>query len=159
MKTFLLLVLSVLALAPAAAQVGKPKLSDLKWISGCWEINKPERKSLISEQWMAPEGNAMMGMSRTVRAGKMTGYEFLRIVEDDNGIHYISKPHQNKDETAFKLVKWTPNHATFENSAHDFPQRIIYELTKPDALSARIEGTMNGKVSGVDFSFVRAKCG
>lgn len=159
MKLFLFLFIPVLAHTPVNAQADKPQLSELKWISGCWEINKPDEKILISEQWMGPEGKAMMGMSRTVRDGKMTGYEFLRIVEDDSGIHYISKPHQNRDDTAFKLVKWKANDVTFENPAHDFPQRIIYRLTKPDALTARIEGTRNGKTSGVDFSFVRTKCG
>jgi len=92
------------------------------------------------------------------RNGKMTAFEFLRIVESDAGIHYISKPSQNKEESAFKLVKSSANEVVFENSTHDFPQRIIYRLTKPDALSSRIEGTMNGKASGVDFPMTRAKC-
>ena len=142
----------------AGAQENKPTLQSLAFISGCWEISKPEKKMIVSEQWMIADGGAMIGMSRTVRNGKMTGFEFLRIVEDDTGIHYISKPSENKEETAFKLVKWAPGDVTFENPTHDFPQRIIYRLTKPDALSARIEGTMNGKASGIDFPMTRAKC-
>ena len=142
-----------------AAQDAKPTIQSLAFISGCWEINVPEKKRLVTEQWMSPVGDAMVGMSRTVRNDKMGAYEYLRIVEDAMGINYISRPSENKEDTAFKLVKWAANEATFENPTHDFPQRIIYKLVKPDALWARIEGTMNGKISGVDFPMTRAKCG
>jgi hypothetical protein len=144
---------------PAFAQNAQPQLSDLAWIAGCWEIDQPEKKRLVTEQWMAPAGDAMIGMSRTMRNGKMAGFEYLRIVRDATGINYISKPSENKDETAFKLIKWSAGSVVFENPTHDFPQRIIYNLTKPDALAARVEGTMNGKLTGVDFPMKRAKCG
>lgn len=154
-----LLVLMLLCAANVLSQNERPKLDDLKWFAGCWQIDQPERKRLVSEQWMSPVGNAMMGMSRTVRDGKMTGFEFLRIVDDGTAINYISKPSENKEETAFTLTKWSPTEAVFENPTHDFPQRIIYRLTKPDSLAARIEGAMNGQQRGVDFPFVRVKCG
>lgn len=158
MRNAAIVVLIVFLIGYANAQDVKLKLDDLKWIAGCWEIDRPERKQLISEQWMSPNGGAMIGMSRTVRNGTMGGFEFLRIVETSAGIHYISKPSENKEETAFKLVKSAPGAVTFENPAHDFPQRIIYKQTKPDTLSARIEGAMNGQSRGIDFSFTRAKC-
>lgn len=154
----LFLVLVFVGTLSVSGQGDKPKLDDLKWIAGCWEINQPDKNRFVSEQWMTPLGGAMLGMSRTVRNGKMTGFEQLRIVEDATGIHYISKPSENKEETAFKLVKWSASEAVFENPTHDFPQRIIYRFSKPDYLSARIEGTMNGKSSGFDFPYVKARC-
>jgi len=158
-KIILVSILTGMFAANIASQDVKPTIQSLAFISGCWEINAPEKKRLVSEQWMSPVGDAMVGMSRTVRNEKMGAYEFLRIVEDSTGINYISRPSQNKEDTAFKLVKWATNEATFENPTHDFPQRIIYKLVKPDQLWARIEGTMNGKVNGVDFPMTRAKCG
>ena len=44
--------------AGAFAQEAKPTLQSLAFISGCWEINKPEKKTLVSEQWMAADGGA-----------------------------------------------------------------------------------------------------
>ncbi len=140
------------------AQEAKPTMESVAFIAGCWEINKPERQSLTNEQWMSPVGGAMIGMARSVRNGKMGSYEYLRIVQDETGIHYIAKPSQSKSETSFKLVKWAANEAVFENPAHDFPQRIIYKLAGTDTLTARIEGTMNGKPTGMDFPYVRGKC-
>lgn len=151
-------VLILSTLYGSAAQNEKPSLNSLAWIAGCWEANRPERKQVVVEHWMTPSGGAMIGMARTVRDGKMTGFEFLRIVEDSTGVRYISKPSQNTDETAFPLLKASVREVVFENLAHDFPQRIIYRQPKPDELHARVEGQMNGKTTGIDFIMKRAKC-
>ncbi len=140
------------------AQEAKPTIDSLNWLSGCWEQNDAAKKRFGSEQWMKPAGQSMLGMSRTVKNGKVSGFEFLRIVEDDSGIHYISRPSQNKEETSFKLIKSGANKVVFENPAHDFPQRIIYRLEKTN-LFARIEGKNNGKLTAIDFPMIKAKCG
>ncbi|MBC7900600.1 MAG: hypothetical protein H7070_11180, partial [Saprospiraceae bacterium] len=122
-----------------------------------WEQNDSVKQRFGAEQWMKPSGGTMIGMSRTIKNGKTVAFEFLRIVQDDNEISYISRPSQNKEETSFKLVKSSANEAVFENPTHDFPQRIIYRLDKTK-LFARIEGTNNGKTMGIDFPMTRAKC-
>lgn len=137
----------------------KPTLSSLGFISGCWEINEPDKKLLVTEQWMKAEGNAMLGMSRSLRKGKLSGFEFLRIVDRDNEIYYISKPSQNKVETAFRLLRLLESEVTFENLKHDYPQRIIYRLVSENNLDARIEGTQGGKMRSVNFPFKRVVCG
>lgn len=156
----MMLAVSIVFCVGARAQGPQPQatIDSFAFLSGCWEINNPERKLLVSEQWMSPAGDAMIGMARSVRNGKLGSYEFLRIVQDGTGIHYVAKPSQSKSETSFKLVKWTADEAVFENPAHDFPQRVIYRLAGTDALAARIEGMMNGKSTGLDFPYVRAKC-
>lgn len=106
---------------------------------------------------MRPAGGMMIGAGRTVKSGKAVDHEFLRIIEDAGSIFYVAKPTANKDETRFKLIKATASEIVFENPAHDFPQRVMYRLDG-EKLFARIEGTQNGKVRGVDFPMVRAKC-
>lgn len=132
-------------------------VDSLSWMAGCWELNVPQRQMTIAEHWMKPSGGTLIGMSRTVRGGKTVEFEFIRIVTTDSGLDYIAKPSSNKEETAFKLVKSSAAEAVFENLAHDFPQRIIYR-SQPDGLFARIEGTQNGKVNGMDIPMKRAKC-
>jgi len=152
-----LLLLAILSL-PVLSEQTKPTIGSLKWLSGCWEQADVAKNRFGSEQWMKPAGQSMLGMSRTVKNGKVSGFEFLRIVEDDSGIHYISRPSQNKEETSFKLIKSGANEVVFENPAHDFPQRIIYRLEKTN-LFARIEGKNNGKLTAIDFPMIKAKCG
>jgi hypothetical protein len=154
--------LSVLALVVClcvvvSGQTPLPKVADLTWLAGCWEMKVESRGLHITEMWMKPAGNAIVGSSRTMRGGTMIDYEFLRIVEDASGIAYISRPSANKADTSFKLVKATPAELVFENLAHDYPQRIIYRVSG-DKLTARIEGTRDGKLRGSDFPYFRVAC-
>jgi hypothetical protein len=121
-------------------------------------MDDAERRLSITEMWSKPDGGTMIGAGRTVKAGKTVGFEFLRITEDNGAMHYISRPSENREETAFKLVKWNDRELIFENLGHDFPQRIIYRGTAKDRLAARIEGEQAGKIKGIDFAYSRTSC-
>lgn len=140
---------------------GKPEkdrlsLNDLKWLAGCWQRGNVQR--MVEEQWMSPSGRTMLGMSRTVTNGKLTEYEFVRLVEDSSGaIHYIAKP-SGQPEASFTLVKTDGTEFVFENPLHDFPQRIVYRSCGPDSLNAHIEGMINGKTRVINFAMSRVRC-
>ena len=122
-------------------QTPKTSLSDLAWLSGCWESNRNGRE--INEQWMKPAGQTMLGMGRTVSKGKTVEYEFVQVRADGDGsIYYVAKP-SGQSEASFKLIKYQNREATFENLEHDFPQRVIYRLEPDGSLFARVEGTSN----------------
>ena len=151
----LLMALSRVGVAQSATTT--VKLSDLGWLAGCWEMQNDKRGLSITEMWMKPEGDAMMGVGRTVKARKVVDFEFLRIIETPMGLAYVSRPSANKDDTSFALIKALANEIVFENPAHDFPQRIIYRR-EGERLHARIEGAKDGKSRGIDFPYNRAKC-
>ncbi len=142
----------VLVPVSAFGQEQKASTDGLGWMAGCWELTARNGTMVISEQWMKPAGGSLIGMSRTVSGGKTVAWEFIRIVTDADGISYVAKPQQNKDETVFKIAKFSPNELVFENPAHDFPQRIIYRNPGPDTLFARIEGMRNWKALGNGYS-------
>lgn len=95
----------------------------------------------------------MVGMSRSVRAGKTTEYEFLQIRDVNGTLAYIAKP-SGSAETLFPLKMIGHGEVVFENPDHDFPQRIIYRRGS-SGITARIEGTVGGKLRGIDFPFAR----
>ena len=68
----------------------KPRIDALDWIAGCWTMASGQ--TAIEEHWMKPAGGTMLGMSRTVRDGKTTEYEFLQIRETANGLDYVAQP-------------------------------------------------------------------
>jgi flagellar basal body rod protein FlgF len=96
----------------------------------------------------------MLGMGRTVRGGKTTEYEYLQIRDDSGRLVYDARP-SGQAQAIFPLLTLNGNEVVFENSAHDFPQRVIYRRGADGSVSARIEGTRNGKVSGIDFPYRR----
>lgn len=127
------------------------------WMAGCWEQRSED--FVYEEHWMAPAGDMMLGMSRTVRDGKVTATEYLRIdrTAETRTLQYTAIP-SGQSLTVFTASKVESRRLVFENPAHDFPQRIIYTLGG-DALTARIEGEKNGVLRGVDFTMRQVPCG
>ena len=141
------------AIAVAAAARGAADPIDrLSWLSGCWAQTRPD--GITEEHWMKPSGGTMLGMSRTVRSGRTTEFEFLQIKEDGGKLAYVARP-SGQAEATFPLKTMTDDETVFENPTHDFPQRILYRKGADGSLTARIEGTMNGKARSIDFPFKR----
>ena len=138
-----------------AAQAPGGELEKIAWLAGCWTSDAGGRQ--VDEHWMKPLGGTMMGMSRTVVGGKTVDSEVLLIRATGSDVAYVARP-SGQPEASFKLVTATAAEARFENPEHDFPQRIIYRLNRDGSLHARIEGTHEGKVRGVDYPMTRGKC-
>jgi hypothetical protein len=145
----------ILALALQATPAPPPSdINKLAFIGGCWTLTRPNGAK-IEEQWLAPAGGAMIGMSRTVRDGKLREYEFMRILPAPDGkLQYVAIP-SGQPEAAFPVKEIGDNAVTFENPQHDFPQRILYRLVDKDTLVARIEGSVGGQARSADFPYKR----
>lgn len=142
---------SVLALTLFAAPADIDRLA---FIAGCWTLVRPNGAK-IEEQWLAPAGGAMIGMSRSVRDGKLREYEFMRILPAADGrLQYVAIP-SGQAEAAFPVKDIAENAVTFEAPEHDFPQRILYRLVDKDTLVARIEGSVGGQARSADFPYTR----
>jgi hypothetical protein len=146
----------ILVSARADAQRHASPVQGLSWIAGCWRQTAGTR--IVEEQWMAPRGGTMLGMSRTVRDDTvLVEFEQLRVTDRGAGAVYHAEP-SGQASADFVATGVTDSIVTFSNPQHDFPQRIIYRRRGPDSLIARIEGTRNGAVRGVDFPYVRVGC-
>lgn len=156
-STIVLILVSAFLPSVADAQTRPTALDSLSWLAGCWEGRYANGRT-VSEQWMKPLGGLMMGMSRTVKDGKVVESEVVRLkLSDDGSVHYVAQP-SGQTEASFRLVKCEGDSAVFENPGHDFPQRIVYRLVTPDSLSARIEGVVVGKSKGAGFPYRRVRC-
>ena len=131
--------------APAKAVIG-----DLAWLAGAWVGTKSSGSS-VEERWSPPLGGAMLAVSRSVnKSGKMFAFEYLRIVERDGGLFYIAQP-GGTTPTEFVLTELTTTRAVFDNPRHDYPKRIVYELTTDGGLSATIGFTQGGTPRRFEF--------
>ena len=118
----------------------KATIADVAWITGAWVGTRGN--SSIEERWGPPLGGALLGTSRTVSRGRMSAFEYLRIVERDGGLVYVAQP-GGGTPTEFVLTEFHDTFAVFENPRHDSPQRIVYEHPDEDELIASI-GFLNG---------------
>jgi hypothetical protein len=129
-----------------AGESAPAPISTLAWLSGSWSGEKDGVAS--EEHWTGATGDGLVGMHKDVKAGKMIGFEFLRIEVDAQGrVCYISMP-GGAPPTSFCAIEITDRRVVFENRAHDFPQRILYWLDAAGNLHARIEGPLEGPVDG-----------
>jgi hypothetical protein len=147
-RPFLCAFLSLLAASPIATAAELPQ-----WLAGHWRSEDNGR--VTDEVWLAPEQGLMTGMSRT-HGGKTAFFEFVRIERRGDALYYIAQP-RGGAATEFRAIDVAAGSITFENAAHDFPQRVVYERREPDVLAARIEGRVDGKarVERWDYSRVR----
>ena len=138
--------------APVAAQ----PLDQLSWLAGCWAAEGGEPGSL--EHWMPLAGGTMLGVARTVKNGKTVAHEFMQIREVAPGqIVYLAMP-SGRTATPFALKRQAAGEVVFENLEHDFPQRVMYRQQANGGLLARIEGTRDGALRGIDFPLRRVSC-
>lgn len=150
------LVLTPLLLLGLSALGGRSGgIERFDWMTGCWELTAGDR--IVEEQWMAPRGGSMLGMSRTVRRGRLAAWETVLLREDSAGaVSYNAFP-SGQAPAIFPAAEVSDSHAVFSNPSHDFPQRIIYRR-RGDTLSARVEGTMGGAARGSDFPYLKTTC-
>lgn len=130
---------------PAKAVIG-----DLSWIAGNWAGTRGTAGAIsFEERWSAPKGGAMLATSRTVNRDKMSAFEFLRIVEKDGGLVYVAQPN-GAPPTEFIMTEFSTKRAVFDNPRHDYPKRIVYELTE-GGLTATIGYTKGGTPRKFEF--------
>ena len=127
----------------------------IAWIAGCWRGEAAGRT--FEEQWMSPSAGLMLGTGRTVANGRVTTYEQMRIEADGERLVFTSKP-LGKPEDSFPALAGDDRKIVFENLAHPFPQRIIYQRAADGALAARIEGNRGDRILGIDFPMRRVSC-
>jgi hypothetical protein len=106
---------------------------------------------------MAPHGGSMLGMSRTVRGGRLAAHELIVLREQDGRVAYEAHP-SGQAATVFLSTAVSDTAALFENPEHDFPQRVGYRRVGSDSLLAWIDGTAGGAARRVEFRYARVAC-
>jgi hypothetical protein len=138
----------------AMPQPAKAAIGDLAWMAGAW-VGTRSSGSSIEERWSPPLGGAMLAVSRSVNtSGRMVAFEYLRIVEREGGLVYIAQP-GGKTPTEYVLTELVTatgtTRAVFDNPRHDYPKRIVYELSAEGGLSATIGEMKGGTPRRFDF--------
>lgn len=141
---------------PQATVAQRTAVDTLAWLAGCWKL--AGGTTTVDEQWMVPNGGAMLGVSRTVTGGRVREFEFLRIYAAGDTLVYAANP-SGQAPTEFRSTSLGGSEITFENRAHDFPQRIRYRLASPEVLVATIDGDRDNRRQPVVFSYARSACG
>jgi hypothetical protein len=148
-RALVTLAVTLLAINVDVAQT--PDLHSFAWIAGDWQLHNGQ--DVVEEHWTVPVDDSMIGMSRTTRARATRAFEFMRIILRDNAIYYVASPNGRKI-AEFKLVESDSTHAVFQGG-DEHVQRVIYRRNGPNGLTARVEGTLDGKPFAEDYPYTR----
>ena len=134
--------------APAAQPDPAP---DLSWIAGYWLDCSGGREA--SETWSDPRSGLMAGHAISISRGRVS-FELSHIGPTPQGLAYVAQP-GGAPPTIFVVVESGPARVVFANPDNDFPTRVIYERDR-DALTARIEGAIDGQPHSMEWLFTAA---
>jgi hypothetical protein len=124
--------LAACAIAPAA-RAQEP----LDWMTGCWR----SEDRTYREVWTGNEFGHMFGYALNLEGRTATFFEQTRIDLGPPAVFYAYPGGFGPSE--FTEVRRARGTITFENPAHDFPQRIIYQRDgrRLNATISRMDGT------------------
>ena len=131
------------------------KIEELRWLEGTWTNINDESQSY--ETWTLLNDSTITSFSYTMVENDTVFIEVVNLQERLDDVFFtVNVPDQNDAEAVtFKLIPSEKGIFTFENKAHDFPQRITYSNPKKDSIHAWIQGIVQGEPKRVDFLYKR----
>ena len=144
--------LTMAFLVPQAVVSQSPTVASLSWLNACWE--RTTRTGRGIEQWSPGASGELIGRARLISDVQDRETERLRIFRRGDSLMYEAHP-VDQALTIFPLRSYSADSLVFENPAHDFPQRIVYQRVGADSLIA-VVGTIAGTGRPLRFAFKRA---
>lgn len=126
-------------------------VSKVEWLTGKWNRTnaKPGRSGV--EIW-TKKGNELVGRGINLKGTDTTFVEKIRIVSKEGKLFYVADVPENKGEVWFEFTAVTDRSFVCENSQHDFPKKIVYELD-----GNNLKATISGDGKSIDYLFVKDK--
>lgn len=136
MKYIFTIVTCLLVFTVTAQQASLP----FDKLTGTWTMTT-KKGNLMAEVWEKKDDNSLKGKSYMVKGADTTILETVDWVKEGTDMFYIPVAFgQNDDKPVkFKLTSCNGNVYTFENPAHDFPKRIVYDFISKEELHAYID--------------------
>jgi hypothetical protein len=132
-------------------------LKKASWLLGEWR--NAMKRGFMYESWERTNDSTYTGGSYVVIQGDTVSSEVIDLAAKDGRLYYIPTV---KNQNAGQPVVFTEKQVSkdllvFENTEHDFPQRITYRKITIDSLVAEISGVENGKQKSIQFPMARVR--
>lgn len=126
-------------------------------LEGVWKMNGS--RAVLCEEWKKIGKNYLHNKGYLVKGSDTTVTERVALTRTKEGIFYTStvEDQNNKKPIVFKMTSATGNTFVFENPAHDFPKRIVYQIVSGDSLHAWIDDAVEGTKKVRHFYYTRQK--
>lgn len=135
----------------------KNNFNELLLLEGSWQMKTAN--STIGEIWTKTNTHELKSKAYYLQGTDTVVYENVVLSNIDNSIFYTvtAANENNAQPVAFKLTSAINKKFVFENAAHDFPKRIVYEFINQDSIHAFIDDGKETSTKRSDFNFTRIK--
>lgn len=125
-------------IAPVAGAEEGPAMP-IDWMEGCWQSDARG----IREVWSPLiDERLLFGYGLTMKEDGVAAFEQMRIEQADGTAVFIAMP-GGGEPVRFEETDRTGLSITFENAAHDYPQRIEYAASRVALIAtiSRLDGS------------------
>jgi hypothetical protein len=157
-STVLIVLFSYLFSGEISAQNHTDIVDALIAFEGVW-VYKTDQ-SIMTETWNFVNDSLFEGTTLVTDVNLNPVYtEKMAIRISGKTVKYFAavSNQNNASEIPFELIKAQSYIFTFENPQHDYPQRIVYDLSVEGKLNAYIEGIVDGISRRDEFNFEGVK--
>jgi hypothetical protein len=133
------------------------ELEKAEWLLGRWENNSKEGN--LSEVWKKENDSLYKGGAYFI-IGKDTVFrESVDLLQRDGKLFYIVsiEGQNNEKPVEFEMKSANDKQIAFENPAHDYPTKIIYNKIADDSIVAEISGKKDGRPASETFAMKKTQ--
>lgn len=146
MKKILLGIIAITWLGAFHSNDNGKAFKKLHGLEGTWKMTT--KRGAICEEWKKVDENYLQNRGYMIKGNDTIITERVALTNTRQGVFYTStvEDQNAKQPIAFKMTKAEGHMYVFENPAHDFPKRIVYNLVTTDSIHAFIDdGTEAGR--------------
>ncbi len=154
MKYAFVLLLIVVLIAFRTQETGFERLYILE---GSWKTETS--RGAIYEEWKKESATLMKGKSYKLKDADTLLLENISLRRNGKDVFYIPVTinQNNQKPVKFKMASSVNNKFVFENPAHDYPKRIVYEIVNADSVHAFIDDGNDASGKRMHFYYSRIK--
>ena len=129
-------------------------VEQFQWLEGKWQGSEGE--GILVETWALQNTTTLLGTGFYMIGGDTVMREALRIQKFGPHWGFVAVIN-NQHPVLFTLVESTDTMLVFENTEHDFPQRIVYTKRGTNEIFAWIEGQLKGESARDEYRLQRVR--
>ncbi|TDW52537.1 hypothetical protein EV144_1011228 [Flavobacterium sp. 270] len=131
--------------------VEKDRIKKADWLIGNWENKSPD--GLLIENWQKLNDSTFSAASYFIKGKDTLHFESIILAQLGETLTYKATVKGQNDDKPVEFPSTISNdkQLVFENSKHDYPQKITYTKGANNTLTAEISGKMDGKVTTEKF--------
>jgi len=154
-KVIAIVVLIILASCQKKTEKKFGKLEKMHWLVGSWEQKLPD--GILTETWSKENDSTFKGESYFINLKDTVHFEKIKLHQNVEKLIYSATVvgQNNNKPIDFLMTSAIENTFTFENPAHDYPQKIIYKKVSESSFVATISGKQQGKDSKESYSMTK----